>query len=388
MNKPDTTSNGSEKELNTAPSAKESARPAFLKSTLLKSFAALWALCSVLAVVVGFYLWDKLSHVQELLARQSADTSLVSLEAKSMAKESLDLTRDTAAKLALTQNKLSEVVLQRAQMDALMQTLSRSRDESMLEDIDASLRLAQQQALLTGSLQPLLAALKTSQERLAKLSQPRLNGVLSAIAKDMDRVKASPLADTPNLLIQLDEMIRLMDELPLANDVLKAKESNARASALSSALSPSTQDKSLDAKEGAAELGADVQVSWAQRIAQGWWQRVLATVWQEFKGLVRVSQVDQAQGVLISPEQAFFVRENLKLRLLNARMALLARQLDAAKADTVIVQKEIHQYFNLNQKSTTVALSLLDNIQANLKQVQLPSLAESLTAIAQAQAGH
>lgn len=388
MNKPDTTLNGSEKELNTAPSAMESARPAFLKSTLLKSFAALWALCSVLAVVVGFYLWDKLSHVQELLARQSADTSLVSLEAKSMAKESLDLTRDTAAKLALTQNKLSEVVLQRAQMDALMQTLSRSRDESMLEDIDASLRLAQQQALLTGSLQPLLAALKTSQERLAKLSQPRLSGVLSAIAKDMDRVKASPLADTPNLLIQLDEMIRLMDELPLANDVLKAKESNARASALSSALSSSTQDKSLDTKEGAAELGADVQVSWAQRIAQGWWQRVLASVWQEFKGLVRVSQVDQAQGVLISPEQAFFVRENLKLRLLNARMALLARQLDAAKADTVIVQKEIHQYFNLNQKSTTVALSLLDNIQANLKQVQLPPLAESLTAIAQAQAGH
>ena len=210
--------------------AKAKAVPVFLNSVFFKSFLALWAMCSVLAVVVGFYLWDKLSHVQELVARQSADTSLVSLEAKSLAKESLDLTRDTAAKLALTQNKLSEVVLQRAQLDALMQSLSRSRDENLMEDIDASLRLAQQQAMLTGSLQPLLAALKASEERLAKISQPRLSGVQRAIAKDMDRVKSSSLADTPNLLIQMDEMIRLMDELPLSNDVLKTQTSGLAAS--------------------------------------------------------------------------------------------------------------------------------------------------------------
>jgi uroporphyrin-3 C-methyltransferase len=356
----------------------------------LKSFLVLWAFCSVLAVVVGFYLWDKLSHVQELVARQSADTSLASLEAKSLAKESLDLTRDTAAKLALTQNKLSEVVLQRAQLDALMQSLSRSRDENLIEDIDASLRLAQQQALLTGSLQPLLSALKASEERLAKISQPRLSGVQRAIAKDIDRVKSSSLADTPNLLIQLDEMIRLMDELPLSNDVLKSKESGS-SSGSSSALSlgtSSAQTPGPGHKEGSQVPAQDVSLSWAQRITQGWWQKAFASVWLELKGLLRVSQIDHPQGVLISPEQAFFVRENLKLRLLNARMALLARQVDTAKADTAVVQKEINQYFDLHQKNTAVAIALLQSIQVSLKQLQLPTLSESLTALAQAQAGH
>jgi 2-dehydro-3-deoxyglucarate aldolase/4-hydroxy-2-oxoheptanedioate aldolase len=37
--------------------------------------------------------------------------------------------------------------------------------------------------------------------------------------------------------------------------------------------------------------------------------------------------------MLIAPEQAFFLRENLKLRLLNARLALLSRQFDTAQAD-------------------------------------------------------
>jgi uroporphyrin-3 C-methyltransferase len=131
-----------------------------------------------------------------------------------------------------------------------------------------------------------------------------------------------------------------------------------------------------------------VSLSWAQRITQGWWQKAFASVWLELKGLLRVSQIDHPQGVLISPEQAFFVRENLKLRLLNARMALLARQVDTAKADTAVVQKEINQYFDLHQKNTAVAIALLQSIQVSLKQLQLPTLSESLTALAQAQAGH
>lgn len=351
-------------------------------------------LCGLIAVVLALLLWDKLSHVQELLARQSADTSQLSLEAKAIAKESLEMSRDTAAKLALTQNKLNEVVLQRSQMEALVQSLSRSRDETLIDDIEASLKLAQQQALLTGSLQPLLAALKNAEERLLKVSQPRFSTLQRAVAKDMDRVKSSSLADTPSLLIQFDEMLRLMDELPLTNDMIKSKDKplSSPSPALgsdwsaNSASAPQPELQKLSHKDKSSED----QMTWAQTLSQAWWQKMFAVVWQEFKGLVRVSQIDQPQGVLLSPEQAYFVRENLKLRLLNARMALLARQVDGAKADALLVQNEIQHYFDLHQKSTAVALSLLQNIQLNLKQLQLPPLSESFAAIAQlqAQAGH
>jgi len=353
----------------------------------------LWVLgfCGLIAVVLALLLWDKLSHVQELLARQSADTSQVSLEAKALAKESLEMSRDTAAKLALAQNKLNEVVLQRAQMDALMQSLTRSRDETLVEDIDASLRLAQQQALLTGSLQPLLAALKTSEERLAKVSQPRLSALQRAIAKDTDRVKSFSLADTPNLLIQFDEMVRLMDELPLINDVGKSKSKAHSSASESNSPGNTLGDKPVLSSASTSAIATTPESSsWAQALTQTWWQKAFNLVWQEFKGLVRVSQIDQPQSILLSPEQAYFVRENLKLRLLNARMALLARQVDAAKADSAFVQNEMHRYFDLNQKSTTVAIGVLQNIQLNLKQLQLPPLTETFSAIAQtqAQSGH
>jgi uroporphyrin-3 C-methyltransferase len=75
---------------------------------------------------------------------------------------------ETAAKLAVTEVKLSEVALQRSQIEGLIQSLSRSRDENLVIDIESSIRLAQQQAQLTGSVAPLLAALKTAEARIAK----------------------------------------------------------------------------------------------------------------------------------------------------------------------------------------------------------------------------
>jgi hypothetical protein len=93
----------------------------------------------------------------EQLARQSADTGTQAIEARTMARQAQDLSRETAARLAVTETRLSEVSLQRSQLEELMQSLSRSRDENLVVDIESAMRLAQQQAQLTGSLEPLLA---------------------------------------------------------------------------------------------------------------------------------------------------------------------------------------------------------------------------------------
>jgi uroporphyrin-3 C-methyltransferase len=218
-----------------------------------------------------------------------------------------------------------------------------------------------------------------------------LSTLQRAIAKDIDRVKSFSLADTPNLLIQFDEMMRLMDELPLINDVIKPKHKTPPASMEPSSLGGGSSvavqsTQGLKDAAGVSAVATHEHSSWAQGLSQAWWQKALNSVWQEFKGLVRVSQIDQPQSILLSPEQAYFVRENLKLRLLNARMALLARQIDAAKADASFVQTEIQRYFDLHQKNTTVAIGVLQNIHLNLKQLQLPPLTETFSAIAQTQA--
>ena len=152
--------------------APETAAPA---APLLRHWKIWLALgVAAVALLVSVALWQKLSRIQEQLARQSADAGQQSLEAKAWAKQAQDTVKDSAARLGLVEARLGEVALQRSQLDELMQSLSRSRDENLVVDIEAALRMAQQQAQLTGSAEPLVAALKSAQQRVQRAAQPRL----------------------------------------------------------------------------------------------------------------------------------------------------------------------------------------------------------------------
>ena len=141
--------------------------------------AARWAaiavaLVAVVALLTVGLLWQKVTGMQEQLARQSADAQAQSLEARALARQAIATAQETATRAAVLDSRLSEVALQRSQLDELMQSMSRSRDENLVVDIDAALRLAQQQAQLTGSVEPLLAALKSADQRIVRAAQPRL----------------------------------------------------------------------------------------------------------------------------------------------------------------------------------------------------------------------
>ena len=207
------------------------------------SKAWLWVLIGVClcALAMSALLWWKLQDIQETLARQSADSGSVSVEARASAKQAQELSRDTAARLALNETRWSEVALQRSQLEELMQSLSRSRDENLVVDIESALRLALQQAQLTGSVQPLVGALKSAQQRLSRVAQPRLSPVLRALTRDLERIQSISVTDTPALLVKFDELVRMVDELPLANavGVTKAAPAPAPASTWARAISAS-----------------------------------------------------------------------------------------------------------------------------------------------------
>ncbi len=319
------------------------------------------AIASV-AVISSALLWQKLSGIQEQLARQSADTSEQAIEAKATAKQAQELARDTAAHLALTDNKLNEVALQRSQLEELMQSLSRSRDENLVVDIDSAIRLAQQQAQLTGSVQPLLTALRSAEARLAKVSHPRLAPLQRALTRDIERVKTASVADTPGLLIRLDELARWVDDLPLANAVASA-----------------------EPRAPAAEPVA--ASSWARAVSASWWEGVLSAVWDDVRSLVRVSRIDRPEAGLLAPEQSYFLRENLKLRLLNARLALLTRHHEAARQDLTQVQRDLERYFDVGSRRGLAAQAALRQVLADSKQVELPRIDETLAALTTAAAG-
>ncbi|MFM8589264.1 MAG: hypothetical protein ACKOBA_03730, partial [Limnohabitans sp.] len=115
---------------------------------------------TLVLLVVSVVLWQRLTRIQEQLARQTQDAGQQSMEAKAWARQAQETVRDTSARLALLEGRLAEVALQRSHLEELMQSLSRSRDENLVVDLESSLRLAQQQAQLAGSVEPLVAALE------------------------------------------------------------------------------------------------------------------------------------------------------------------------------------------------------------------------------------
>lgn len=324
-------------------------------------------------------LWSKLSHIQEALARQSADAAAQSIEARTLAKAALDTVRETTTRQSVMEGKLAEVALQRSQLEELMQSLSRSRDENLVVDIDSALRLAQQQASLTGSAEPLLAALRGADQRIARAAQPRLTPLQRALAKDIDRIKAATLADTPGLLIKLDELARMVDEIPAINAVAQPS-SNA---AVKAALAAKPAAKSASASASAAPASnSNSMTQWPL-----WLQSVAGAVRDEARGLVRVSKITNPEGVLLSPEQNFFIRENLKLKILNARLSLLARQGDASHADLAQAATSLASYFDTSARSTQQAQALVAQLQSQMKAVDLPRIDDTLAALATAAAG-
>jgi uroporphyrin-III C-methyltransferase len=93
-------------------------------------------------------------------------------------------------------------------------------------------------------------------------------------------------------------------------------------------------------------------------------------VWAELSSLVRVSRIDQPEAVLLTPEQSFFARENLKLRLLNARLGLLARQTTASRATICRwAERDMRRFFDVSgRKGIDGLLSLLNQTQSQMRQ--------------------
>ena len=328
---------------------------------------------SIASLVLAWKADQRGAGLEQELVRRQQDSAGKSTEARMLAGQAQERVSATVAKVALLEARVAEVAVQRSQLEDLIQSLSRSRDENLLVDVEAAIRMALQQTAITGSAEPLVATLKQSDERLARYNQPRLEGVRRAIARDLDRVKATSVTDISSLGIKLDEAIRLVDELPLLAVAEPRKEAGKGAVA---------------AKVGSVPMAASAASTpaWSRALGEAW-GGLGERVWGEAKSLVRVTRIDHPEAMLLAPEQSFFVRENLKLRLLNARLALMSRQFDTAQSDLLAAQVALDRYFDRGAKRTMLAGELIRQVVAQARQVGVPRPDDTLAAITTVSAG-
>ncbi len=329
----------------------------------------------VLALAALALAWNtqqRLKTTELEIVKRQQEAGTQSAEARVLARQAEASARENAAKVALLEARVAETSLQRSQLEELIQSLSRSRDENVLSDVDAALRLALQQSAITGSAEPLLAALRQTEERLARYQQPRMERVRRAALQDLDRVKAAGTVDLQSLAIRIDEAVRAVDDLPMlaATDRRAVtREGDARAAPASAA-----------AAAGAASAPGP---QWLDARVRS----LLGQFWSEVRSLVRVTRVDDPEAALLAPEQAFFLRENLKLRLLNARLSLLSRQFDTAQADLREAQSALDRYFDKGSRRVDLVREQLRQVAQQSRQVSVPRPEATLAALATAVAG-
>jgi uroporphyrin-3 C-methyltransferase len=245
-----------------------------------------------------------------------------------------------------------------------------------------------QQAALTGSTDPIVTILKQSDERLARYNNPRLDRIRRAIARDLDRVRTASAVDVPSLAFRLDEAVRMIDELPLVSLPERATAAG-RASAASASATPLATHRGAAARASAAASTPSVPPppAWVVSVQRAW-DAFSVPFFSELKQAVRVTSIEHPEAALMTPDQSFFLRENVKLRLLNARLSILSRQFDLAQVDLQQAQTALARYFDHDSRRVVAVSELLRQVSTQAKQVSFPRPDDTLAAISAAVAGH
>ncbi len=305
---------------------------------------------------------SRLSSLRQEVARSLQKSGATSNETIALAKQVQEQTRELQAKVGALESRQSEAQSQQLALEQLYQDLSKNRDEWALAEIEQVLSTASQQLQLAGNVQGALIALANADRSLSRADKPQFITIRRAIAKDTEKLKALPGIDMAGLALRIDNVIGQVDTLPMLSDYKPVAPSE-------------LARKSAPAKPGAPAPNA--LTTRLQQVWTGW----TGEMWNEIRQLIRVRSVDTPEALMLSPGEAYFLRENLKLRLLNARLALLSRNEAAFRSDLATAQDMLVKYFDTRARSTQSVQAALRQVQANNLSIEMPTLADSLNAV-------
>ncbi|WP_025041794.1 uroporphyrinogen-III C-methyltransferase [Nitrosospira briensis] len=305
----------------------------------------------ILVPIIALQWYDTRSQIgglQHELAKRLAEADASGKESRNIVVEAAEAGRRTETKLGLLESRLAESQNQQLALEALYQELTRNRDEATLEEVEQLLLIANQQLQLASNVKAALIAMQEADARLQRLDRPQLSSLRKVLSTDMDLLKAAPYVDTVGVSIRLDNLAASVDALPLAMELRPPE--------------PGTSQPRIP-------------------VTENMWLRFLHEAWEDIKRLVRIQHMDKPDIALLSPSQAYFLRENLKLRLLSARHALLARDGTSFKADIDASMDWIGRYYDNSSRSVVNMLETLRQLRESEIGIELPRISASLDAV-------
>ncbi|HSJ97391.1 MAG TPA: uroporphyrinogen-III C-methyltransferase, partial [Myxococcota bacterium] len=318
--------------------------------------ARLLALLALLAGAAAAWLaYDARLDVQSLestAGARLAELGAESRNAKAALAQAHAAMREAQARVAELEGRVADTQEQRAALEEMYRELSRSADDRLLSEIEQLLVAAGQQLQLAGNVGGALAALQEADQRLARADKLAATPLRRAITQDMERLKAVPRVDTVGLAVKLDGLIAQIDKLPLL----------------------------------VAESPRQPRVVRIRPDDEHVLTRAARDLWEEMKGLVRIRSLDTPEPQLLAPRESYFLRENLKLRLMAARVSLLARDQATFREDLRAAEAWIARHFDAKAQPTTAALETLRQVAATPLDIAVPDINASLAAARAARA--
>ncbi|MBC7454142.1 MAG: uroporphyrinogen-III C-methyltransferase [Massilia sp.] len=322
----------------------------------------------VLLLLLAALAWsthNRMTQLRQEMARSLQKGEATNNETNAIARQVQELSKELQAKVGALESRQTEAQSQQLALEQMYQDMSKNRDEWALAEIEQVLSTASQQLQLAGNVQGALIALANADRSLSRADKPQFITIRRAIAKDTDKLKALPATDMAGVALRIDNVIAQVDTLPMLSDTKP--------------VTPAELAKSARAtpKPGAAAPAPNAFIVGLSRLWSGW----TGEMWNEVRQLIRVRSVATPEALMLSPSESYFTRENLKLRLLNARLALLSRNEAAFRTDLISAQDMLLKYFDTRAGSTQTAQATLRQVQANNVAIDMPTLADSLNAV-------
>jgi uncharacterized protein HemX len=307
---------------------------------------------AVVALALAIAGWVNFSRTQQQqLARQTAELQTIyqRLDALSQAaalKSQLDNDQNN------TRQALKNFSDQLDSMNAALTDLRRrseqGRDAWIKAEAASLLLAANDQVQLNSDPAMALKALAAADERLKLLSDPGLIPVRQLIAKEETALRAVPQADITGMAATLTSLSEAAGQFPLKRVAPERYTPGA--------VTPAAAD-------GKTTL----------------WQRFKAGLDRLVRDIFTVHHRNQPIEPLLTPEQDYFLHQNLELRFAAARAALLQRDNVAFQNSAQLARHWLGTYFNTQDPGVKSAISELAQMQAQQINPPLPDISASLT---------
>ncbi|ELH7812912.1 uroporphyrinogen-III C-methyltransferase [Vibrio harveyi] len=305
----------------------------------------------VLSLIFGGGLTYKMLEQQSEYQTQIAQLQSQLEQAQSAMKQELSQVKEETIEKATTVTHKAEVVLGQQQKSieslqlAVADVKGRRPNDWLLAEADYLVKLAGRKLFLEHDVESATQLMESADQRIAALNDPSLVGLRKAMANDITKLRVVPLVDRDGLVLRLTALQQQVDKLPLANALLP-------------------------------EAAAVEKQQVSEDIAN--WQDNLMTSLKDFsENFITFRTRDGNVIPLLSPQQHFYLKENIKAKLETAIKAVYQEQGEIYTTSLETADKWAMAFFNQNDNSVKEFNKTLSQLSKQDIQVEYPAKLES-----------